>query len=441
VCSSDLLEVYQLSKEQTIGKNKYKPEDSYVIPVNQTFSATVKTLMANVTEFEDSTFYDISTWTFPHAFNLQYDELKSVSALLGDKIEQPVFAAGTVIGGQSSVAYVFDNSQYYSSKVILDLLKQGLIVKVSKKPFTYPNDGKPVTFGYGSIMVPLQNQPLTGAHIYQLMQDLAAECGVDIYSLNTGLLPDIDLGSPAWSPIKLPRVAIITGSGMGIPESGEAWMLLGRRFNLPPTLIDNTALANVDWSKYNVVIMADGSPSRALSQAVTDRITHWVEDGGILIATGSAYSWTNKAKLTNLKTVSAAKKDSTATTYQSYASRSGASAGNAVDGVILRCRLDYTHPLAWGYDQEEIAVFRQGSIAFEPSKNVTASPLSYLKKPYLSGCISAANLQKIGGSPAIITTAAGKGQVIYFADDMNFRMYYYGTTKLFMNAILFGQLL
>jgi hypothetical protein len=185
--------------------------------------------------------------------------------------------------------------------------------------------------------------------------------------------------------------------------------------------------------------MADGTPTRALSQAVTDKITNWVEAGGTLIATGKAYTWTNKAKLTDIQTVPAVKADSSG--YKSYASRLGANAGNAVDGVILNCRLDPTHPLAWGYTQDKIAVFRSGSVTFKPSKNPYASPLSYLKTPYLSGCISANNLKRIAGSPAVITKANGKGQVIVFADDLNFRMYWYGTSKLFMNAILFGQLL
>jgi hypothetical protein len=64
-----------------------------------------------------------------------------------------------------------------------------------------------------------------------------------------------------------------------------------------------------------------------------------------------------------------------------------------------------------------------------------------LKEPYLSGFISDRNLKRIAGSPAVITKTNGKGQVIVFIDDLNFRMYWYGTTKLFMNAVLFGQLL
>jgi hypothetical protein len=433
------IDVYRLAKDQTIDGTTYTAAESYVIPVDQTYATMVRTLMENVTEFKDSTFYDISTWTFPHAYNLRYTPLKTTGGLLGEKVEEPPFPQGKVIGGKSALAYLFDNTQYYTPKLIGELLKHGLIVKAGSKPFVYPKEGQPLRFGYGTILVQTQNQPLDADSLYALISRLATECGVDVYAVDKGLMSDYDLGTPYFTPIQRQRVAVITGPGMGVPESGEVWMLLSRRFRMSPTLIDYTGLAGVDLDKYNVLVMADGTPSRALSQAVTENIKKWVAKGGTLIATGSAYAWTNKAELTGIQTIPTLR--SGAKGYLAYASRSEANAGNAVDGVILNCRLDPTHPLAWGYEQEEIAVFRTGALAFQASTNPYASPLSYLKQPYLSGCISGANLQRIAGSPAILTEGHGKGRVIVFADDMNFRMYWYGTTKLFMNAILFGQLL
>ena len=433
------IDVYRLAKKEKAGGVEYNPTDSYVIPVNQKHHATVKTLMENVTEYDDSTFYDISTWTFPFAYNLQYAAVKSAAGLLGEKVEQIEFPKGKVIGGKSELAYLFDNIQYYTPKFIVELLKKNLIVKAGSKPFTGLNNSNPIHFGYGTILVQTQNQPLDKDELYELMSRLAAECWVDVYAVQEGLMQDYDLGSPNFTPLVLPRIAVITGSGMGVPDSGEIWMLLDKRFQMPPTLIDYATLSSANLTKYNVIIMADGSPSRALSETVTNKIKNWVEDGGLLIATGSAYKWTNQAKLTSIKTLPSAAVDSSG--YHSYASRLGANAGNSVDGVILHCRLDCTHPLAWGYNQDKIAVFREGALALEPSKDPYASPLSYLKNPYLSGCISPKNLKRIAGSPAIITKSNGKGQVIVMVDNLNFRMYWYGTTKLFMNALLFGQLL
>jgi len=437
------VDVYHLAKNQPVNGTEYKTADSYVIPVNQKYSSMVRTLMENVTEFNDSTFYDISTWTFPHAYNLQYDELKSTSGLLGDKVEELTFPKGRVIGGKSEVAYVFDNSQYYSGRMIAELLRRNLIVKVSSKPFTFiggtEKDAENHKFGYGTILVQTQNQPLNKDELYQLVASLAEECGVDVYSSSTALMKDYDLGTPYFTPLTMPKVAVITGSGMGVPESGEAWMLLGQRFNIPPTMIDYATLASVDLSKYNVIIMADGSPTRTIPESSVNKVKNWVSGGGLLIASGSAYTWTNKVKLTDIKTVSSP--SAAQSGYRSYASRSESSAGSSVSGVILNCRLDKTHPLAWGYEQDKIAVFRTGSLAFEKPKSSYNTPLSYLNSPYLSGCISSKNLDKISGTPAVVIHSEGKGKVIAFADDLNFRMYWYGTSKIYINAVLFGGLI
>ncbi|MDR2472729.1 MAG: peptidase M14 [Tannerella sp.] len=447
------IDVYHLANNQTINGKTFNKEDSYVIPINQKYSSMVKTLMENVTQYDDSTFYDISTWTFPHAYNLKYEPVAGVQGLQGlqgVKIENIDFPRGSVIGGVSKVGYLFDNSQYYSARMLAELLRNNLIVKVTSKPFTCPVEGGKINFGRGTMLVMTQNQPVGKDSLYSLVSRLAVECGVDIYSVGSALMQDYDLGTPYFTPLTLPRVAVITGSGMGIPESGEVWMMLGKRFNIPPVMIDYSSLGTANLSKYNVIIMADGQPTRSLTAATTAKIKSWVSAGGLLVATGAAYKWTNSMGLTKIETTlraSAVTNEATKTkpsnrqTYKSYASRSEESSGTSVEGVILNCRLDPTHPLGWGYDQTEIPVFRVGSTAFAKPSSSYAVPLSYLNNPYLSGCISASNIAKIASSPAIITQAEGKGHIIFIADDLNFRMYWYGTTKIFINAVMFGQLL
>lgn len=433
------IEVYHLNSQQTIDGMEYTPDESYVIPVDQKHYSKVRTIMENLTEFSDSTFYDISTWTFPHAFNLQYAPLRSVGGLLGNPVTENSFRPGRVLGGMSRLAYLFENKGYYTSKLITALLREGLIVKAANKPLTGQNGDTPIRFGYGSILVQIQNQPRTPEEIYSLLSSLAAECGIDVYAMHEGLLTDYDLGSLAFKVLDMPHVAMIVGPGMSIPESGEVWMMLDQRFQMPPTLIDYSTLGTADLSKYNVLIMANGTPTRALSSAVTENIRQWVSAGGTLIATGRAYTWTNRAEITNIETVPTPEND--LPTYASYASRTGTGAGNAISGVILQCRLDRTHPLGWGYEQDEIAVFRQGTHVFKPTADPYASPLSYLQEPYLSGCLSPGNRERLAMNPAVIIQGCGKGRAILFADDLNFRSYWYGTSKLFMNAILFGGLI
>jgi hypothetical protein len=65
----------------------------------------------------------------------------------------------------------------------------------------------------------------------------------------------------------------------------------------------------------------------------------------------------------------------------------------------------------------------------------------YRTEPLLSGYVSAARLAEIGGRDALRATRLGSGTVILMADNPNFRAFWYGTSKLYLNAILFGPII
>ena len=76
---------------------------------------------------------------------------------------------------------------------------------------------------------------------------------------------------------------------------------------------------------------------------------------------------------------------------------------------------------------------------FEKPSNPFVTPLAYTSKPLLAGYISPANEKLIKNSAAVICSSFGRGKVVSFADNPNFRAFWYGTNKLFLNAIFFGS--
>ncbi|MDR3118291.1 MAG: peptidase M14 [Mediterranea sp.] len=427
------IDVYRLARDwQSFGK-----EDAYVIPVAQKHSTMVKTLMENCLEYSDSTFYDISTWTFPHAFNLRYAPVKTTAGLLGDRVEENVFPKGRMTGGKSNVGYVFENTEFYAPKVIYELQQKGVRVSAGSRPFVFRSGDTEKRMGYGTLLVPVQHQPLSPDDLYTILTELAETTGVDIYPAATGLMPGVDLGSPAFKPIAQPKVAVLVGRGMGIPDSGEVWFLLDKRFGMRPVLIENRQLSAKELQAYNVVVAANGLP--ALNKVSETALKEWVAAGGTLIATGKAYEWVDKAGLLSIKTKGAAAEADSTATYRPFADKAEAGAGKSIDGVILNCSLDKAHPLAWGLDQDEIAVMKNGNTVFGRDKNPYVSPLRYASKPLLSGYLSAANRKRLQNAPAVLAKPYQSGMVIVFADDMNFRSYFFGTSKLFMNALFFNS--
>lgn len=437
------IDVYKLKKNTTQGGKQFNSEDSYIIPMNQKFYTKIKSIWENMTEFSDSLFYDISTWTFPHAFNLQYASISNTAGLIGEKVNQATFQKGGIVGGKAQYAYVFENKELFSHNLMTDLLRKGIYVRISKRPFHYTADGKTQRFGYGTAIVQLQNQPVSEDELYNLMKESAERNGIEVHAFHTGLMDDLDFGTPNNKLIKLPKVAMIVGKGMGIADNGEIWHMLDRRFGIPPTLIEFSTLHSRDLSGYNVIVLANGSPTETLLPEALPKLKNWVDNGGTLIATGNAYRLTNKAKMTDFKLLSSEKdneksKGNAGIEYKPYHSTEKASAG--IDGVIFNCTLDITSPLGYGYSHPDVAVMKNGATVMDFSQIKGNSPMHYTKQPYLSGCVSQTNINRIANSPAALVTKSGKGNVIWFADDLNYRSYWFGGTKIFMNAIYFGQL-
>ncbi len=433
------IEVYQLAKDyQAAGNKEFQKGSAYVIPVAQKYSTMVKVLMEDCLEYTDSTFYDISTWTFPHAFNLECAPVKSVAGLMGDRIERNDFPQGRLIGGESRVGYVFENREFYAPKVVYELQRKGIRVSATNRPFQFKNEEGEWTMGYGTYQVLTHNQPLPSDVLYATLDELAKNTGVDIYSANTGLMADVDFGSPAFKPLEQPKVAMLVGRGVSIPESGEIWFLLDKRFQMRPVLIENPSLTGKDLKAYNVIILANGVPN--LTKGTETALKEWVAAGGVLIATGKASAWASKQGLISLKTKETLlEKADSLSVYRSFADKAEAKAGKLIKGVILNCHLDKTHPLAWGLDQDEIAVIKTNDIIFQKDRDPYVSPLYYTKKPLLSGFLSADNANLLREEPAIMVKPYRSGKVIVFADDMNFRSYFFGTSKLFMNALFYNK--
>ncbi|NBP70992.1 MAG: hypothetical protein EBU52_19920, partial [Cytophagia bacterium] len=55
--------------------------------------------------------------------------------------------------------------------------------------------------------------------------------------------------------------------------------------------------------------------------------------------------------------------------------------------------------------------------------------------------LHASQAPKIANSAAIVTSSLGSGRVILFTDNPNFRAFWYGTNKLFLNALFFGPII
>jgi hypothetical protein len=415
-------------------------EDSFIVPVHQKQYRLLTSIFEEVHRFPDTAFYDVSTWTFPHAYDLPLTRVLSLNELqISERLAGKEHLEGQLYGGENPVAYLFRWNEYASPGVLYSLQDAGLITRVATKAATFEIEDKEEGFQPGSILIPVNTQEMARGAVRDLLTTLARESGIDFYGLSTGLsVSGIDVGSSSFSRLYRPEVLIFTGGGVSSYWAGEIWHLFDQDFSIPLTLGMVDRLGSMDLDRYNRIILPAGSYLEWGEVEVT-KLRTWTEEGGILIACGSAGSWAAKHQLGKTAYKEALEPDSTR--YLKYSQRREESDLQGISGAILKAQLDISHPLCYGYLKEDLALFKRGTTVAAPLGMKYAEPVKFASEPYLSGWVSPANLERIKEAPVVSVQSIGRGKLITYHESMNFRGYWLGTHKLFMNSIFFGSVI
>ena len=179
--------------------------------------------------------------------------------------------------------------------------------------------------------------------------------------------------------------------------------------------------------------MADGN----YGSLNANKLKTWIQQGGVVVASRRGGKWLSDNKITNTSYKPAVKPDSlTKLPYNDEPKYSGA---QVIGGAIFNARGDLTHPVLYGVEHENIPIFRRGQLFMNPTKSQYGNPIIYTSQPLLAGYVSGQNEIELGGTAAVSVNSLGSGRVVTFADNPNFRAFWYGTNKLFLNAIFFGH--
>ena len=422
------IQVHKIANDFTLNGKHYTKQSSYGVPKNQRQYKLINAMFEKRTKFKDSLFYDVSAWTFPLAFNVDYNE-NSSRKNIGEKIvtlSKP--AANTP--KYSEYGYLMQWHDYYTPKALHMLLKKGIRAKVGMTPFNTQDKD----YDYGTILIPVQNQELSPRDIAKVIQETVAQTGVTIDAVNSGQTQKVNLGSNQFKALKLPKVAMLVGDGINPYDAGEIWHLFDQRYDMHITKLDTKNFGSADISKYSDIIMPATS-GNTLDKQAAKKLKTWVTNGGTLIGYKSAGRWLDKNEFLkmNFKT----KKD-TANNI-SFEQRGDYRGAQYIGGAIFQTTLDRSHPIAFGYKNKELPVFRNTTLFVEADKNSYNNPIKYTANPLLSGYISKPNLELLKNTVPFKKTTIGRGNVLYFTDNTNFRAFWYGTNKLLMNAIFFGD--
>jgi hypothetical protein len=373
-------------------------------------------------------FYDMTAWSLPYAYRVRAWTTRTVPGgltIVADGAARPARPARAQYG------YAFEPGTEAATRLLASLLKDSVRVWYAPKSFT--SGGK--AFPQGAFVV---RNAFNDSSVHAVVASHAAEAGAAVFPIaSAGVDDGTDLGSNSVRPVRIPKVALLSGSPVSGNSWGFAWFAMDQRIGYPTVLVDASYVAS-GLDGFNVLIMPSvqgGGLDRVLGESGKAALAAWVRDGGVLITIDGATAWLaqESTKLARIRV----RRDSTRAD-----STGGAPLNTSLPGVIARATVDTLSPLLAGVIEREIPVFANSDRVLTVPKDLTASEAVIRFAPKervrLAGYFWPEMPERLALSPWLWTERVGRGRVIAFAHDPNFRDLFHGLLPIFGNAVLLG---
>ena len=432
ILSAHQIQYFPLSKDVKVDGQTFDTVNSMFVPLDQPQYRLIKSLFSTRKFFDDNTFYDVSNWNLPLAFNIQYQAVERQPKLAKKPVKTTTTVNPELLPG--AYAYAFSWQDYQAPKLLQRLLANKVKVKLAGEAFFAQTSQGGMSFSAGAVIVPIAlEQP---ENLLGIIEAQTMGLDIPIHSVTSGLTRQgIDLGSRKVLNISLPKVLLVGGRGTSQYELGEVWHYLDQHVDMPVSITDLDQLGKLSLDSYTHMIMVEGKYKQVPEKTVS-KIEGWLNNGGILIGQKSAANWFSDKKWLKAGFKSNNEvKLAFETTGMTYKDQEALKAKQRIAGAVFETQLDISHPLAFGFTSTKLPMFRNSALVMRQPDKPFITVASYVKSPLMAGYSAAELQQLIGGSAAIVSHNFGKGKVIGFATNVNFRGVWYGTSRLMSNAI------
>ncbi|SDS18812.1 Zinc carboxypeptidase [Christiangramia echinicola] len=404
-------------------------ENTLIVSTNQPKAKMVKVLFEPKTKLADSLTYDITAWSLPYAYGL--DAIASNKIIPGSEktsVNQIENKANPKAAG-----YISKWNSLQDAQFLADLIKSEVKVRFSEVPFESNGEN----YAPGSLIITksdnrkLENFDSKVIEIANKHERLLLTTETSF----AGSGPDF--GSSDIKIINHQKVGLLKGDEVSSLNFGEIWYFFEQDLNYPVTPLNSAYFNRVNLNEFDILIMPEGWYSEFLEDKNLEKITSWVESGGKLIAVGNAISNFIDKEGFGIRENKTEEKDTTATEPNliPYAKRERESIKNMITGSIIETRLDNTHPLAFGYE-ENYFTLKLSSDSYSLLSN--GYNVSYIKEPKIvSGFAGSEAVKNLKNSLIFGEVPMGEGSIVYMVDNPLFRAFWENGKLFFANAIFF----
>ena len=398
--------------------------------------------------------YDVTAWSLPLMFDVNVVASDRVSGVKtadvrpddGSQAAPPALPAGTIgflmPWGSGAAA------------TATDALRQGIRVQTADESFTH--SGR--KYAIGTAFVRLAENPEGSA---ARLQQIARRHGAELVPISqTWTEEGISLGSGRTARLKAPRVLLAWDSPVSSLSAGWARYTLEQRFGQRVTAMRVATLQNYDMADYDVLVLPSGTYN--FSDDALRRLKDWIRNGGTLVTLAEASRWASRDRVGLLSTDTLWRDGTLEKDGEGQAQGGGSGSGAKPDpakpfdfekaiqpererpenlaGAVLRVSLYPYHWLTAGLDGDVQAVV-EGSRVFAPLKldaGVNVGVYAPADRVVAAGLVWKEAQPLLAERAFLMHQPMGRGHVIAFAEDPNYRAYAEATQLLFINAVLLG---
>ena len=397
---------------------------------------------------------------------------------------------------QDAVIWAVDGKDDRSVAFAARLLEQNVQVRIIDKNSTLSGHD----LSRGSVAVIAMDNPSYN-NLHKTIKTVATDLDISVVSIESGFGPKElpDWGGRHFRLLKKPQIAILSHSGFSSYDVGVSWWSLDHHLGIRHSQLNSSLTGYGDLRRYNTIILPSGNPD--LSDYAKNMLMDWVKQGGTLIAnnrsTRSIISSDGMGSVKSLNTTfDKSKSYNIDLMREIYSLEENIDISDANDnkvdteitypwetsdvtytkeqlemrdkwqstlmpsGAIVSARADSENWLTFGAEDvvpvlygnypilmtggNSTAALRIGElIPNKDSKTKTINwsqiPSGYDLNVRMSGLVWPEASQRIANSAYLTREKIGKGQIILFSGEPNFRGSARGTNRLWLNAVIYGS--
>ena len=407
---------------------------------------------------------------------------------------QPHVATQSV--DESAIAWAVSGKDDRSVAFAARLMEQGVNVRIIDKATFLSDQALP----RGTVFVTAMDNPQRD-DLIALVSAESKTLDVDLVSVGSGYgagdLPD--WGGAHFRLLTRPQIAILSQQGFSSYDVGSSWWAIDTHLGIRHSQVDTAYLSRADLRRYNTIVIPNGY--RPMSSAETGVLKDWVEQGGTLIAHDNSAAQIAKdsgigqvrsigdvlnsgqdydialqrerlSKSEDLDTVAVNAHSVSPAIGYPWEQGVKALPGDELkrreawqkrfmpSGAMVAGQVDTLHWMSFGtpemlpllYENQPVlmakgrqqAVVRVGVLTDDDSAseaqtiNWSTVPEGKALTVRMSGLIWPEAAARIANSAYVTRERVGKGQVILFSGQPNFRGSTRGVGRLWLNALVYG---